>query len=89
MEKLFKAFNTSTVLIICGTVLSVYGQGTLALILISLGILGSIVGFAIQIQKEKEEKEEREKLYAGIAETISNTGINIPYVTSAGTDQVH
>ena len=89
MEKLLKTFSTSTVLIICGTVLSVYNQGTLALVLISLGVLGSIVRFSLQLQKEKEEKEEREKLYAGIAETISNTGIKIPYVASAGTDQIH
>ena len=89
MEKMVKLFNASLVLIACGTVLAVYNQQTFAIVLISLGIFGSVVNFSIQVQKEKEDKEEREKLLKGIKDTLSGTGINIPYVTSAETDQLH
>ena len=89
MEKFFKSFGTSSILIICGTVLAVHNQGAFAITLISLGVLGSIINFSLEIQKDREEKEEREKLFEGIKETLSGTGIKIPYVTSPGTDQVH
>ncbi len=89
MEKFLKTFNTPIVLIICGTVLAVHGQQTFAITLISLGVLGSIIGFSLKLQKENEEKELSQKMYDDIKSALGSTGIKIPYVTSPGTDQVH
>ena len=89
MEKFFNSMGASTVLIICGTILAVYSHQILSITLISLGVLGSIVKFSINIQKENQEKEERARLYEDIKKTVSSVGVNIPYVTSSGNDQVH
>ena len=89
MEKITKIFSASIVLIVCGTMLAIYNQQTFAIILMSLGIFGSVVNFSLQVQKDKEEKEEREKIYDDIKNSLAATGIKIPYVTSAEADQIH
>ena len=86
MEKLGKLVGAPSVLIICGTVLSINGFFTSGMILISLGILGSIVGFSISYQKETIEREERKQLYENVAKTI---GTSIPVWTGENSGQVH
>ena len=71
-NKFSKLMSSSSVLIICGTLLAIYQQTVFGIVLTSLGVIGSVFNFAIKIQKEKEEKEEREKLYEGIKNTLSS-----------------
>lgn len=87
MEKIFKAFGNSSVMIICGTVLAINSLNTLGIILISLGVIGSVFHYALNIQREKEEKEEREKLYGDITKSLANA-VNVPFLNNTS-DQVH
>ena len=88
MEKLLKAFGNSSIMIICGTILAVNELTTMGIVLLSAGGLGSVFNYAVEIQNQKEEKEEREKIYDSIKNTIATAGLSVPFLGN-NSDQVH
>ena len=78
-----KIVSASSILVICGTALCFGGTFTFGVILTTLGILGSIIDYAMVIQKENQEKEEREKLYDGIKSSL----VQVPFLGSIVADE--
>ena len=81
-----KFFSNSSILIICGTILSVYSSMTFGIILVCLGVLGSIFNFAIEFQKDTKEREEREKIYEGLKTAVVNP---LSVFTQSDSSQIH
>lgn len=73
-NKISRLLSTSSILVICGTVLAVYSQIVAGMIMIACGTIGSIFSFAIEVQRSNGEAEERKALYDNLQKTI-NSGI--------------
>lgn len=84
-----KILNVPSILIVCGTVLTIYGHSTFGIVMASLGIAGAIFGFAIDVHSENQEREEREKLYENIQTSLSAIGISFPGIQQDGNDIIH
>ena len=86
MEKNKSFVSSSSILVICGTVLAVNGYFATGITIAVLGVLGSIVSFSISYQQESIEREERKQLYENVAKTI---GSSIPMWTNDNSGQIH
>ena len=71
-SKISRLLSTSSILVICGTVLAVYSQLVAGMIMIACGAIGSIFSFAIEVQRSNGEAEERKALYDNLQKTINN-----------------
>ena len=61
-----------SVLAICGTVLIISNSLTIGGIILSAGVIGSVIDYSINIQMMTKEQEEKDKLYDGIKQTIES-----------------
>ena len=89
MNKISKVFEFSSILVLCGTILTIYNHAIFGIILVTLGILGSIVKFSLEFQKETREREEREKIYENIGKIISPSGLDLSTITKTVADKLH
>lgn len=89
MHNISKAFGFPSVLAICGTILTIYNHSVFGIVLVSLGVLGSILKYSIEFQKETKEREEREKLYENIGKAIIPTGQSLSSVTQKISEALH
>ena len=89
MHNITKVFSFSSILAVCGTILTIYNHTTFGIVLVSLGILGSILRYSVEFQKETKEREEREKLYENIGKIISPQGQSLSTISQKISDALH
>ena len=89
MQNISRVFSFSSVLAVCGTILTIYNHATFGIVLVSLGIFGSILRYSVEFQKETKEREEREKLYENIGKVIMPQGQSLSSVTQKISDALH
>ncbi len=86
MGKVGKIISTSSVLVICGTVLAINGLSTWGLVIIGLGISGAIINSSISYNQDAQDRLERKQLYENVAQQLGNSISSWP---SSSSDQIH
>lgn len=89
MNNISKIFDFSSILAVCGTILTVYNHVNFGIILVTLGVLGSILKYSIEFQKETKDREEREKLYENIGKIVLPAGNELSSISKKISDKLH
>ena len=89
MSNISKLFDFSSILTVCGTILTVYNYVNFGIILVTLGVLGAILKYSIEFQKETKDREEREKLYENIGKIILPAGNELSSISKKISDKLH
>ncbi len=73
-----KIISFSSILAICGTALVISNMPVYGGILISLGVIGAIIDYCLEVHNKVKEQEEKDKLYEGIKQTVESISLINP-----------
>ena len=89
MSNFSKLFDFSSILAVCGTILTVYNYVNFGIILVTLRGLGASLKSSIEFQKETKDREERENLYENIGKIIMPAGNELSSISKKISDKLH